>query len=177
MATGYGISMRDSTPQCIVRVTRVWRSHLTAKELEIGCSTLLDMRGNTIADEMADRAATRVEVIPSQANAVQAIDGMAWQVRMRIIEPNLAASLPSPSVSSYHRAHQHTGKRGSRTETSCLKPGHLRGMRSKEDGTGVKFIDVQCAAELVASKVGSLIPRRVLQPWQGMTIDGWKRPP
>ena len=26
----------DNKPQCIVRVTRVWRSHITAKELEIG---------------------------------------------------------------------------------------------------------------------------------------------
>ena len=86
----------DTKPQCIVRVTRVWRSQLTAKELEIGCSTLFDMRGNTFANEMEDRAAARVEVLPSQANAVQAIDGIAWQVRMRIIEANLAAFFGHP---------------------------------------------------------------------------------
>ena len=86
----------DNKPQCIARVTRVWRSHLTLKELDIGCSTLVDMRGNTFADEMAGRAATRVEVLPSQANAVQAIDGTAWQVRMRIIEANLAGFSAQP---------------------------------------------------------------------------------
>ena len=54
------------------------------------------MRGNTFAGEMASRAATRVEVLPSQANAGKAIDGMAWQIRMRIIEANLAAFLGQP---------------------------------------------------------------------------------
>ena len=68
----------------------VWRGHFAAKELEIACSALFDMRGNTFADGMADRAAKRVEVFPSQANAVQAINGMAWQVGMRVIEANLA---------------------------------------------------------------------------------------
>ena len=37
----------DNKPQCIVRVTRVWRSHTTAKELEIGLqcvATRLQMR-------------------------------------------------------------------------------------------------------------------------------------
>ena len=86
----------DSKPQRVVRVTRRWRSHLTAKELDIGCSTRFDMRDNTFADEMAGRAATRVEVPPSQANAVQAIDGVVWQVRMRIIEANLAAFSAQP---------------------------------------------------------------------------------
>ena len=33
----------DNKPRCVVRVTRLWRSHLTAKEVDIGCSTLLDM--------------------------------------------------------------------------------------------------------------------------------------
>ena len=38
---------------------------------------------------MASRAAKRVEVLPGYATAVQAIDGMAWQVRNRIVEANL----------------------------------------------------------------------------------------
>ena len=59
--------------------------------------TLFDMRGNTFADEMAGRAVKIVEVLPSQANAGQAIDGMAWQVRMRIIEANLAAFSGQPN--------------------------------------------------------------------------------
>ena len=69
----------DIRPQRITRVTLVRSSHLTAKGLELGCSTLFDMRGSTIANEMA-------EVLAFQANAVQAVDGMVWQVRMRIIE-------------------------------------------------------------------------------------------
>ena len=44
----------------------------------------------------ASRATTRVEVRPSQANAVKAIEGMAWQVRMRIIEAKLAAFSGQP---------------------------------------------------------------------------------
>ena len=88
---GRFLHARDGKPQCSVLVTRVWRSHLTAKELEIDCSTLLDMEGNTFADEMANRLATRAEVFRSQAAAVQATDGMACQVNMRIIEANLAA--------------------------------------------------------------------------------------
>ena len=112
----------DSKPQCIIRVTRVWRSHFAAKELEIGCSTLFDMRGNTFADEMADRAATRVEVLPSQANAIQATDGMACgRLGCESSRQTWRHSLPSPSVSSYHRIHQPTGKRDSRKEIICLK--------------------------------------------------------
>ena len=61
----------DSKPYSIFRVTRVWRSHLTAKELHIGCSTLFDMRVNTFADEMAGRAATRAEVLPQYVLAGQ----------------------------------------------------------------------------------------------------------
>ena len=117
-------SMRATTSQnASVRVKRVWRSHLSAKEMEIGCSTLFDMRGNTLADEMAGRAATRAEVLTCQADAVQAMDGMAWHVRMRIIEANFAGLIcPGPSVSSYHRVHQATEKRDSRKGMSCLKP-------------------------------------------------------
>ena len=55
---------REQNPQCILRVARVWRSHITARELAIGCATIFDMRGNTFADEMADRAAARVDVLP-----------------------------------------------------------------------------------------------------------------
>ena len=87
---------REQKPQCTLRVARVWKSHITAKELAIGCATVFDMRGNTFADEMASRAAKRVEVLPGQAGAVQAIDGMAWQVRMRIVEANLAAITDQP---------------------------------------------------------------------------------
>ena len=76
--------------------TRVWMSHLTAKELKIGCSTLFDMRGITFADEMASTASKGVEVLPNQANAVQAIDGMAWQFRKRIIDAKLAAFSAQP---------------------------------------------------------------------------------
>ena len=54
------------------------------------------MRGNTFAGEMASRAATRVDVLPSQANAGTAIDGMAWEIRMRIIEANLGAFSGQP---------------------------------------------------------------------------------
>ena len=39
----------DSKPQCI---TRVRRSHLTSKELDIGCFTHFDARGNTFPVEM-----------------------------------------------------------------------------------------------------------------------------
>ena len=85
----------DSKPQRIIQVTRVRRS-LTAKELEIGCLTLFDVRGNTFADEMAGRAAKIVEVLPILANAVQAIDGVPWQNRMRIIEAHLAAFSGQP---------------------------------------------------------------------------------
>ena len=87
---------REQKPQCTLRVARVWKSHITAKELAIGCATVFDMRGNMFADEMASRAAKRVEVLPGQAGAVQAIDGMAWQVRMRIVEANLAAITDQP---------------------------------------------------------------------------------
>ena len=80
----------DNKPQCIVR------SHLAAKELDIGCSTLFDMRCNTVADDVAGRAAAIVEVFPSQANAVQASDGVAWQVRMRVIEASLAVFSAQP---------------------------------------------------------------------------------
>ena len=79
---------REQKPQCILRVARVWRSHITARELAICCATIFDMRSNTFADEIAGRAATRVEVLPGQAGAIQAVDGMAWQVRMRIIAAN-----------------------------------------------------------------------------------------
>ena len=48
------------------------------------------------ADEMAGRAAARVEVLLGQAGAIQAVDGMAWQVRTRIIEANLAAIIVQP---------------------------------------------------------------------------------
>ena len=85
----------DSKPQRIIQVTRVRRS-LTAKELEIGYLTLFDVRGNTFADEMAGRAAKIVEVLPILANAVQAIDGVPWQNRMRIIEAHLAAFSGQP---------------------------------------------------------------------------------
>ena len=51
----------------IIRVTRVWRNHLTEEELEIACSTLFDMRGNMFSDEMACSAAKRVEVFPRPA--------------------------------------------------------------------------------------------------------------
>ena len=62
---------RDSEPQRSILDSRVW-SRLAGKELEIGCPTLFDMRGKTFADEMASRAAKRVELFPSQANAGQA---------------------------------------------------------------------------------------------------------
>ena len=58
----------DSKPQCIIRVTRDWKSHLTAKELGIGCSTLFDMRGNTFAD-VAGRAAMRVQAIDGRSES------------------------------------------------------------------------------------------------------------
>ena len=54
------------------------------------------MRGSTFAEEMAGSAAGRVEVLPGQAGAIQAVDGMAWQVRMRIIEANLATITDQP---------------------------------------------------------------------------------
>ena len=114
---GYGISMCAIASHSVLFGTRVWRSHFAAKELEIVSSTNFDMRGNTFADEMAGRAATRVEVLPSQANAVQTKGGMAWHVRMRIIEAN-----SSPRVSSYHSVHQPIGKRDSNEEMSCLEP-------------------------------------------------------
>ena len=54
------------------------------------------MRDNTFADEMVGWAAMRVVVLPSRANAVHAIGGVAWQVRLRIIEANLAAFSGQP---------------------------------------------------------------------------------
>ena len=87
---------REQKPQCTLRVARFSKSHITARELAIGCATIFDMRGNTFADEMAGRAAARVEVLPGQAGAIQAVDGMAWKVRMRIIEANLAAVTDQP---------------------------------------------------------------------------------
>ena len=87
---------REQKPQCILRVARVWRSHITARGVAIGCAAIFDMRGNTFADEMAGRAAARVDVLPGQAGAIQAVDGMAWKVRMRIIEANLAAITDHP---------------------------------------------------------------------------------
>ena len=71
--------------------------------MEICCSTLFDMRGNAFEYEMARRAAKRVEVLPSQANAVQVKDGMASQVRMRIIEASLAAFSALPARTPVHR--------------------------------------------------------------------------
>ena len=62
--------------------------------------TSVTPRGSTCVttrSQTAGRAATRVEVLPSQANAVQAIDGMNWQVRMRIIEANLVAISGQPN--------------------------------------------------------------------------------
>ena len=50
---------RDQKTQCILGVARVWKSHITARELAIGCATIFDMRGNTFADEMAGWAAAR----------------------------------------------------------------------------------------------------------------------
>ena len=74
------------------------------------------------ADEMASRAATRVEVLPGQANAVKAIDSMAWKVRMRIMEANLAAFSAQPQAGVLaNSAHQATEKRDSRKGMSCLK--------------------------------------------------------
>ena len=56
------------------------------------------MRSNTFADEMAGRAAARVDVLPGHAGAIQAVDGIAWKVRMRIIEANLAAITDQPKL-------------------------------------------------------------------------------
>ena len=47
------------------------------KNWQTGAPYFFDMRGNTFADEMASRAATRVEVLPSQAHAAKSIDGVA----------------------------------------------------------------------------------------------------
>ena len=79
------------------------------------------MRGNTFVNEMAGMAATRVEVLPCQANAVQAIDCMAWQVRMRIIEANLAAFSAQPKREFLPlRTPDHRKKRDSKKGMSCL---------------------------------------------------------
>ena len=43
-----------------IRVTRLSRSHLTAKELDIECSTRFHMRGNIIEANLAARAKARV---------------------------------------------------------------------------------------------------------------------
>ena len=71
----------------------VQRNHITSKELAIGCATIFDMRGNTFAEKMAGRAALREEVL---SGAVQAVDGMEWQVRMCLFEANLAGITDPP---------------------------------------------------------------------------------
>ena len=93
-------------------------------ELYIGCSTLFDMRGNTFADDIASSAAKTWERC-SQANAVQAIDGTACQVRMRIVEANLAAVSAQPKREfSQSRASPHSKTRLQK-QMSCLKPDPL----------------------------------------------------
>ena len=85
---------REQKLQCTLRVARVWRSHITARELAIGCATIFDMRGTRLPTRwLAER---RREWKCSQAKQAQFMRSTAWQVRMRIIEANLAAITDQP---------------------------------------------------------------------------------
>ena len=139
----------DNRPQRIIRVTRAWRSHLTAKERRIGCSTLFDMRGNWFADEMVGRAATSVELLPSQANGVEA---MAWlgKSECALFRHIWRRSPASPSASSYRRVPSHRKTRQRKRNELLETSASGAGTRSKADGADVKSVDVQGTAELVA---------------------------
>ena len=113
----------------------------------------------------------------SHSRQTQSKRWMEWFGRLEcaLLRQNGGVLGDSTSTSSYlPRALVHR-KRGSRKETKCLKPWHLRDTRSKEGGVPVKVIGVQGAAEMVAVSNGSWSPRRVLLCWLGMVIDGWKR--
>ena len=62
-------------------------NHVTAKDLDTGCC---------FVDTIAGRAAGRADVLSGQVSSVQAISGMAWQVRICVIEVNLAAISSQP---------------------------------------------------------------------------------
>ena len=82
-ACGYGFSTRAITRVSVLCGTRV-SGEVTS--LQRNWQSVAPLRGNTFADEMASGAATSVEALPSWVNAVKAIDGMAWQVRVCIVE-------------------------------------------------------------------------------------------
>ena len=82
-------------PQCSILVTREWRWHLTAKELRNWLLHVFRTAGPRVCGRDGEQAKS-AEVLPSQAAAAQTIDVMAWQVRMRIFEANLAAFSAQP---------------------------------------------------------------------------------
>ena len=166
---------REQKPQCILRVARVRRSHITARELAIGCAAIFDMRGNTFADEMAGRAATRVDVLPGQTGAIQAVDGMAWQVRMRIIEANLAAITDQPKKNSCRRARRVTGKPDRRGNLNCSVALRQWGMTSKESGADAIITTAKSVVRAAASANGNSPLRAALQSWPDTMPIGWQR--
>ena len=165
---------RKQKPQCILRVARVWRGHITARELAIGCATIFDMRG-TFADEMAGRAAARVEVLPGQAGAIQAVDGMAWQVRMGIIEANLAAFTDQPKREFMPpRVLVHRKIRQERT-SELLSALRKWDTSSKGSGADATTTTVKSVVKAAASASGNSLLRAALQFWPDTMPTDWQR--
>ena len=107
----------------------------------------------------------------------KAIDGVAWQVRLRIVEANLAAISGQPKreflpplTPSYRKTRQE--KRNELLET-IASMGHL--IRRRWDRREI-YRCARCGRAGCLQR-GGLSSRRVPQSWHGTTIDGWKSPP
>ena len=128
------------------------------------------MRGNTFAEEIAGRAAARVEVLPGQAGAIQAVDGMAWQVRMHIIEANLAAITDQPMreflppLTLSHRKNRQ--ERKSELLSGIAAMGHDIVKKNWADAIITTAKSVVSAA---ASAYGNSPLRAALQSWPATT--------
>ena len=124
MATcGYGfLDACDGKPQCIVQVLRVWRSHCYSEGAGDRLLHAFRHARQHVRRRDGGQGGNESGGPPKPGNAVQAIDGMAWQVRMCIIEANLAALSGQPKREfKPARMHQPTGKRGSRQRNDLLE--------------------------------------------------------
>ena len=109
------------------------------------------------------------------AGAIQAVDGMAWQVRMRIIEAYLAAITDKPKREFLPYRTPVTGKRDSRGNLNCSVSLRQWSTSPKETGADATGSTAKSGAKAAASANGSWTPRAGLQSWPDMMPTGWRR--